>query len=150
MVISTALFKFLSRQTSTQPYLLLQMQEGDDWGSTALRYYHLKPFNCVQTNHVYFSCQNSLDEAGWFLSLRVFGLLSSSSLLFPQGFGQYVLRPSSAVCWTREPTRNFELRLLLISRGSPVLLPLAISVKFLSSTNNWRRLEDISAETLWK
>ena len=29
--------------------------------------------------------------------LRVFGLLSSSSLLFPQCFGRYVLRPSSGV-----------------------------------------------------
>ena len=44
-----------------------------------------------------------------FLSLRVFGLLSSSLLLFPQRFGRYVLRPSSGVCRTREPTRNFEL-----------------------------------------
>ena len=33
-----------------------------------------------------------------FLSLRVFGLLSSSLLLFPQRFGRYVLRPSSGVC----------------------------------------------------
>ena len=33
-----------------------------------------------------------------FLSLRVFGLLSSSSLLFPQYFGWYVLQPSSGVC----------------------------------------------------
>ena len=34
----------------------------------------------------------------FFLSLRVFGLLSSSLLLFPQRFGRYVLRPSSGVC----------------------------------------------------
>ena len=34
------------------------------------------------------------DEA-WFLTLRVFGLLSSSLLLFSQSFGRYVLRPSS-------------------------------------------------------
>ena len=33
-----------------------------------------------------------------FLSLRVFGLFSSSLLLFPQRFGQYVLWPSSGVC----------------------------------------------------
>ena len=55
-----------------------------------------------------------------FLSLRVFGLLSSSLLLFPQRFGRYVLRPSSGVCRTREPSRNFELRPLLKPRGSPV------------------------------
>ena len=40
-------------------------------------------------------------EAWWFLSLGVFGLLSSSLLLFPQHFGWYVLRPSSGVCQTR-------------------------------------------------
>ena len=38
------------------------------------------------------SCQNFWDKACWFLSLRVFGLLSSSLLLFPQRFGRYVLR----------------------------------------------------------
>ena len=62
-----------------------------------------------------------------FLSLRVFGLLSSSLLLFPQRFGRYVLRPSSGVCRTREPSRNFELRPLLNPPGSPVLIPLAIT-----------------------
>ena len=36
--------------------------------------------------------------------------MSSSLLLFPQRFGRYVLRPSSGVCRTREPSRNFELR----------------------------------------
>ena len=46
----------------------------------------------------------------WFLSLSVFGLLSSSLLLFPQRFGRYVLWLSSGVCRTREPSRNFELR----------------------------------------
>ena len=48
----------------------------------------------------YVSCLNFWDKACWFLSLRVFGLLSSSLLLFPQGFVRYVLRPSSGVCWT--------------------------------------------------
>ena len=38
-------------------------------------------------------CLNFWDEVGWFLSWRVFGLLSSSLLLFPQRFGRYVLRP---------------------------------------------------------
>ena len=52
------------------------------------------------------SCPNFWDEAWWFLSLRVFGLLSSSLLLFPQRFNRYVLRPSSGVCQTREPSRN--------------------------------------------
>ena len=39
-----------------------------------------------------------------FLSLRFFRLLSSPLLLFPQRFGRYVLRPSSGVCRTREPS----------------------------------------------
>ena len=42
------------------------------------------------------------------LSLRVFGLLSSSLLLFPQRFSRYIIRPSSGVCRTREPSPNFE------------------------------------------
>ena len=67
------------------------------------------------------------DETWWFLSLRVYGLLSSSSLLFPQRFGRFVLQPSSGVCRTREPSRNFELRALLNPRGSSVLIPLAIT-----------------------
>ena len=61
------------------------------------------------------------------LSLRFFGLLSSSLLLFPQRFLRYVLRPSSDVCRTREPSRNFKLRPLLKTRGSPVLIPFAIT-----------------------
>ena len=73
------------------------------------------------------SCLNFWDEAWWFISLRVFGLLSSSLLLFPQRFGRYLLRPSSGVCRTREPSRNFELRPLLNPRGSPVRIPLAIT-----------------------
>ena len=48
----------------------------------------------------------------------------SSSLLL---FGRYVFRPSSGVCRTREPTRNFELRPLLNPRWSPVLIPLTIT-----------------------
>ena len=72
------------------------------------------------------SCLNFWDDACWFLSLRVFGLLSSSLLLFPQRFGRYVLWPSG-VCRTREPSRNFEQRPLLNPRGSPVLILLAIT-----------------------
>ena len=58
------------------------------------------------------------------ITLRFFGLLSSSLLLFSQRFGWCVLWPSSGVCRTREPPRNFELRPLLKPRGSPVLIPL--------------------------
>ena len=65
------------------------------------------------------------DKTCWFLSLRFFGLLSS--LLFPQCFGRYVLRTSSGVCRTLEPSRNFELHPLLKPRGSPVLIPFAIT-----------------------
>ena len=52
------------------------------------------------------SCLNFWDEGCWFLSLRVFGLLSSSLLLFPQRFGRYVLRPSSGVCRTMTELRT--------------------------------------------
>ena len=59
------------------------------------------------------SCLNFWDEACWFLSLSVFGLLPSSLLLFPQCFSHYVLRPSSGFCWTQKPSQNFELCPLL-------------------------------------
>ena len=75
----------------------------------------------------YFGCLNFWDEAGWFLSARVFGLLSSSLLLFALRFGRYVLRPFSGLCRNREPTRNLVLRPLLNQRGSPVLIPLTIT-----------------------
>ena len=67
--------------------------------------------------YIIISCLNFWDEACWFLSLRFFRLLSSSLLLFPQHFGWYVLRPSSGVCRTREPSRNFKLRPLLKPKG---------------------------------
>ena len=45
-----------------------------------------------------------------FLSLRIITLLFSSSSLYSQSFGPYVLRLSSGVsCLTREPTQNREL-----------------------------------------
>ena len=44
------------------------------------------------------SCLNFWDEAWWFLSLRVFGLLSSSLLLFLQRFDRYVPRSPSGNC----------------------------------------------------
>ena len=68
---------------------------------------------------------NFWDEAWWFLSLRVVGLLSSSLMLFPQCFGGNVLRPFSGVCQTQETTRTFKLHPLLNPWGSPVLIPLA-------------------------
>ena len=74
-----------------------------------------------------FSSLNFWDEAWWFLSFRVFGLLSSSLLLFPQCFSRWVLRPSSGVCRTRKLSWNFELRPLLNPQGLPVLIPLAIT-----------------------
>ena len=61
------------------------------------------------------------------LSLSIFGLLSLSLLLFPQHFGQYVLRPSSGVYRTQEPWRNFELHPLLNPRGHLFCYLLAIT-----------------------
>ena len=51
----------------------------------------------------------------------------SSSLLFPQRFGWYVLRPSSGVCQTQEPSWNFKQHPLLNPQGSPILIPLTIT-----------------------
>ena len=86
-----------------------------------------KALECEKNNYNMLSCLNFWDEAWWFLSLRVFGLLSLSLLLFPQHFGRYNLWPSSGVCQTREPSQNFEVHPLLNPvGGSPVLILLAI------------------------
>ena len=69
--------------------------------------------NC---NRVCTSCLSFWDEVWLFLSLRLFGLLSSLLLLFSKRFGRYVLRPSTGVFRTRWPLRNLELRPLLIPR----------------------------------
>ena len=42
---------------------------------------------CCGDCHTYICCLNFWDAAWWFLSLRVFKLLSSSLLLFPLHFG---------------------------------------------------------------
>ena len=89
--------------------------------------FEISYFIYIVLPYVDISCLNFWDETWWFLSLRVFGLLSSSLLLFRQRFGQYVLRPSSGVCRTQEPSRNFKLRPLLNPLGSPVRIPLAIT-----------------------
>ena len=91
------------------------------------------------------SCLNFWVEACWSLSQRSFGLLSSSLLLFPQRFGRYVLRPSSGVCRTREPLRNFDLRPLLKPRGVPCsdsvchdrVQVLSIPVLLLACSEDW-------------
>ena len=49
----------------------------------------------------FLSCLNFCAEAWWFLSLRVFGLLTPSLLLFHQRFGRYVHLPSSGVMANR-------------------------------------------------
>ena len=58
----------------------------------------IPPSYKLNSNTTILSCLNFWDEAWWFLSLRVFGLLSSSLLFFPQRFGRYVLQPFSGVC----------------------------------------------------
>ena len=95
-------------------------------------------FNCY---FIFLSCVNFWDEAWWFLSLTVFGLLSSSLLLFPQCFGRYVLRPSSSVCRTRELRTTF---LYWIHRGRLFwfrlhnrVQVLSIPVLLLASSQDW-------------
>ena len=63
-------------------------------------------------------CLDFLDEASFLLSIRIFGLLTSSLLLYSQRFGWYVLRSSSGVsCRTRVSTQNLELKPLFHPHG---------------------------------
>ena len=69
-----------------------------------------KTYNFRALFNVTSICLNFWDEVWWFLLLRLFGLLSSFSLLYSQNFDRYVLQPSSNVSYqTREPTQNLEL-----------------------------------------
>ena len=64
----------------------------------------------------------------FFLFLRVFGLLSSSLLLYSQCFDQYVLWLSSGVCRTQEPAWNFKpCPLFNLGGGSLVMILLTIT-----------------------
>ena len=65
------------------------------------------------------SCLNFLDETWWFLSYRLFELLSSSLLLYFQCFTQNVFQPSSGVYQTQNPIQNF---LYLIHGGGTLVL----------------------------
>ena len=58
-----------------------------------------------------------------FLSLGIFGLLTSSLLLLSKRFGWCVLQLSSGIsCWTWEPTQNLELNPLFNPQAVPILL----------------------------
>ena len=85
------------------------------------------------------------DEVWWFLSLRIFGLLSSSLLLFPQRFGRYVLRPSSGVCclnfWD-EAWWFLSWRIFRLLSSSLLLFPQRFGRYVLRpSSNVWRTRE---------
>ena len=79
---------------------------------------NLRDDKSPQDSRTYLSIQANLNSAVvrmvsfflWFPSLKVFRLLSSSLFLFSHHFDRYVLRPSSGVCRTRKPSRNFKLR----------------------------------------
>ena len=58
-------------------------------------------FRILDNLHDRLLCISSVNSK-IFLSLRVFGQLFSSLLLFPQRFGRYVVRPSSGVCQVPE------------------------------------------------
>ena len=63
-----------------------------------------------------------------FLSFRVFGILSSSLLLYSQRFGRCVFRPSADVsCRSQKPTRSFWPRPLFYPLGSLALILLTIT-----------------------
>ena len=66
--------------------------------------YNISTFNNVTVMDCFWK-----NEFIIFLSFRVFRILSSSILLFPQHFGWYVLEPSSGVCQNQEPTWNYLL-----------------------------------------
>ena len=83
-----------------------------------LRYTYRRRYE-FPVNFFVLSCVNFWDEA-WFLSLRVFRLLSSSLFLCPPVFFRCFFQ-------TQKPTRNFELCSLLNPWGSPVLISLAIT-----------------------
>ena len=93
-------------------------------------------FLSYSLNNITFSCLNFCDEAWWFLSLRVFELLSSSLLLFPQRFGRYVLRPSSGVCWTREPTGTSNYALYWIHASKETIIWRMQVQSWLQASNN--------------
>ena len=77
--------------------------------------------------HESIRCLNFWDEAWWYLSLRVFGQLSSL-FLYSHRFNRYIFRPSSGVsCWTRQLSQNFELRPLFNPRGLLALIPFTIT-----------------------
>ena len=58
-------------------------------------------------------CLNFWDEVWWFLSLRIFRLLSSSSLLYLPCFGQCILGPSSDVeLWSPHWTVRIKFSLI--------------------------------------
>ena len=85
-----------------------------------------------------------------FLSFIVFGLLSSSLLLYSQRFGRYVLRPSSGICRTGEPTQNFETRHLYNPRGSLILIPLTITYHLYLVMVNGIRISDPRGLYKWR
>ena len=93
------------------PLHLVTIPTALDYGRPTKQLYDFK-----FSNRILISCMNFWDKT-WFLSFRVFELLSLS--LHSQRFVRCVLRPSSVVpCRTREPTRNFEPRPLFNLRRS--------------------------------
>ena len=99
------------------------------WKYSCLRFELKSPIPfLIQTIHFKcIGCLNFWEEAWWFLSLRVSGLLSSSLLLFLQCFGWYVLRASSGVCRTQEPSWNFEV--VEVTMKTIVREPLMMKIK---------------------
>ena len=74
-------------------------------------------------NHIVYTAEKFCSVKGQYATL-----LSSSSLLYLQNFGQCVLRPSSGVsCRIQKPTQNFKSNTSFNPRGKFVLIPLTMT-----------------------
>ena len=133
LICSEKQFTLLTRNKYTLQFILIKSKYFSK--AKTQGFYNLL-WNIIQSKWI-------LLDIIYFLSLRVFWLLSSSLLLFLQRFRRYILRASSGACWTREPSRNFELRPLSNPRGSPLLisrnrvLVLSIPVLLLACSKDW-------------
>ena len=98
--------------------LLLAMNDRDGWRDSQGNTRCLRNI-MIMDIYIYISCLNFWHEAWWFFISQGFWIIFFIFIVIFKSFSRYVLRPSSDVCRTREPTRNFEPHPLLnLWRGS--------------------------------